>query len=57
MEHMSMVRKNLLKKFNNSSSKKYLDPDFIAQTLDYQYPNKFLGSDVLEVENIFNIKI
>lgn len=57
MEHMSMVRKNLLKKYNNSSSKKYLDPEFITQVLDYQYPNKFFGSDVLEVENVFNIKI
>lgn len=57
MHHMWGVRNNLNKKFNNSSSKKYLDPDFITQVLDYQYPNKFLGSDVLEVENVFNIKI
>jgi hypothetical protein len=57
MEHMWLVRNDLNKKFNNSSAKKYTQPEFIAQVLDYQYPNKFLGSDVLEVENVFNIKI
>jgi hypothetical protein len=51
------VRNNLNKKFNNSSGKNYTQPEFIAQVLDYQYPNKFLGNDVLEVENVFNIKI
>jgi hypothetical protein len=57
MNHMWLVRNNLNKKFNNSSGKNYTQPEFIAQVLDYQYPNKFLGSDVLEVENVFNIKI
>ena len=57
MEHMWLVRKDLNKKFNNSSAKNYTKPEFIAQVLDYQYPNKFLGIDVLEVENFFKIKI
>jgi hypothetical protein len=57
MNHMWLVRNDLNKKFNNSSAKKYTQPDFITQVLDYQYPNKFLGNDVLEVENVFNIKI
>ena len=57
MEHMWLVRKDLNKKFNNSSGKNYTTPEFIAGVLDYQYPGKFLGNDVLEVENVFNIKI
>ena len=57
MEHMWLVRKNLNKKFNNSSAKKYTTPEFIAEALIYQCPNKFFGKDVLEVENVFKIKI
>ena len=57
MKHMWLVRNDLNKKFNNSSAKKYTNPEFIAQVLDYKYPSKFFGSDVLEVENVFNIKI
>ncbi len=57
MEHMWLVRKDLNKKFNNSSAKKLIKPEFIAEVLDYQRPGKFLGNDVLEVENVFKIKI
>jgi hypothetical protein len=57
MEHMWLVRKDLNKKFNNSSAKKLIKPEFIGEVLDYQHPGKFLGNDVLEVENVFKIKI
>ena len=57
MEHMWLVRKDLNKKFNNSSSKKYTKPEFIAGALDYQYPSKFFGNDVIAVDNVFKIKI
>jgi hypothetical protein len=51
------VRKDLNKKFNNSSAKKLIKTEFIQEVLDYQYPNKFLGNDVFEVDNAFKIKI
>lgn len=57
MDHMWLVRKDLNKKFNNSSGKNFTKPEFITQVLDYQYPNQFFGNNVLEVENVFNIKI
>ena len=57
MEHMWLVRKDLNKKFNNSSGKNYTKAEFITEALYYQYPNKFLGNNVLEVENVFKIKI
>jgi len=57
MEHMWLVRKDLNKKFNNSSAKKLIKPEFIEEVLNYQYPNKFLGNDVIEVDNAFKIKI
>jgi hypothetical protein len=54
---MWLARKDLNKKFNNSFGGNYTQPDFITQVLDYQYPNKLLGNDALEVENVFNFKI
>ena len=57
MEHMWLVRKDLLKKFNNSSAKKYVDKDFISSVINYEFPNKFCENEVIEVENLFNIKI
>jgi len=57
MEHMNMVRKDILKKYNNSSSRKYIEQEFIQKVISYEFPNKFFGSNVFEVENVFNIKI
>ena len=41
--------------FNNSRN--YIKPQSITEILNYEFPNKFSGCDVIEVDNIFNIKI
>ena len=57
MEHMWLIRKDLQKKFDNSSARNYVKPQLIKEILNYEFPNKFSGCDVIEVDNIFNIKI
>lgn len=57
MEHMWLIRKDLQKKFNNSSSRNYIKPQLITEILNYEFPNKFSDCNVIEVDNIFNIKI
>jgi len=57
MQHMWAVRNDLNKKFNNSSSKKFTTQEYINEIINYEFPNKIYNSNVIEVENKFNIKI
>ena len=55
MEHMSLVRKDLAKKFSNSSSRNYHSTDYVTQAMNYEFPDQFCNCNVKEVKNIFNI--